>query len=67
LPVEKLVDGAAHFFQTHLALDIPLKDPLGFRRRLKTFHPHAGKRIRNFSFALCAGLIEDCYGHLDTS
>jgi hypothetical protein len=65
LPVEKLVNGAAHFVQAHVALDIALKDAPGFRRRLKTFHAHAGQRIRNFSFTLCAGLTKGCCRHLD--
>ena len=62
--VEKLIYCAAHLFQSQIALDIPLKDVSGFRRRLKSLHAHAGKRVLNFSFALYPRLIEGRYGHL---
>jgi hypothetical protein len=58
LAVEKLIHGASHLLQAQIAIDIPLKDGLGFRRWLKPLHAHAGKRVRNFSFALYPGLIE---------
>jgi hypothetical protein len=64
LAVEKLIHGASHLLQGQIAIDIPLKDALGFRRRLKPLHAHAGKRVRNFSFALYPSLIEGRYGHL---
>jgi hypothetical protein len=64
LAVEKLIHGAAHLFQSQIALDIPLKDAHGFRRRLKPLHAHTGKRVLNFSFALYPRLVEGFYGHL---
>jgi hypothetical protein len=64
LAVEKLIHSASHLLQGEIAIDIPLKDALGFRRWLKPLHAHAGKRVRNFSFALYPRLIEGCYGHL---
>ena len=66
MAVEKLIHGAAHLFQSQIALDIPLKDAHGFRRRLKPLHAHTGKRVLNFSFALYPRLIEGLYGHLET-
>src|ERR1035438_2576278 len=63
LAVEKLIHGAAHLFQGHITLDIPLKDIFGFRRWLKPLHAHAGKRVLNFSFALYPRLIQGRYCH----
>jgi hypothetical protein len=65
LPVEKPIHGAAHLFQAQLALDIPLKNAPGFRRRFQPLHAYTGKRIRNFSFALRPSLIDGRYGHPD--
>jgi hypothetical protein len=58
LAVKEVIHGPAHLFQAQFALDIPLKDAPGFRRRLQTFHTHRGKRVLNLSFALYSGLIE---------
>jgi hypothetical protein len=64
LAVEKPIQGPAHLFQSQIALYVPLKDAVGFRRWLKPLHAYAGKRVLNFSFALYPRLIEGRHGHV---
>jgi hypothetical protein len=63
LALGKLIYRTAHFLQSQFAIRILLEDALSLVRWLKPLYAQAGQRIRYFSFALCAGLIEGCYGH----